>query len=125
MKLQSSFIYLEHLRFHAYHGVEAQERFVGNDYEMDLRIKYAVDSAMLSDNVLDTINYAEVYKVVAQEMQVPASLLERVAYRVADRIFRRFAFVEAVDIKLSKLNPPMGTDMGAAGVELHFVGEKT
>ena len=125
MKLQTSYIYLRDLRFHAYHGVEAQERIVGNDYQLSVRIQYDVSQAMLSDNVLDTINYADVYRLLEQEMQVPSNLLERVAYRMADRIQRRFAFVEAIDISLAKLNPPMGTNMGEAGVELHLINDKT
>lgn len=125
MKLQSSYIYLRDLHFHAYHGVEPQERKVGNDYLLSLRLQYPIDTAMLSDNVLDTINYADVYRIAEQEMQVPSNLLERVAYRMADRIFRRFAFVEAVDIQLTKLNPPMGTNQGGAGVEVHLINDKT
>ncbi len=125
MKLQKGTVYLKNLHFRAYHGVEAQERTVGNDYTLDVKLQYPLSRAMQSDNVLDTINYAEVYRVLEQEMQVPSSLLERVAYRMADRIFRRFAFVEVVDIRLAKLNPPMGTHCGEAGVEMHFVNEKT
>ena len=125
MKLQTSYIYLRDLHFHAYHGVEPQERKVGNDYLLSLRLQYPIDAAMLSDNVLDTVNYADVYRIAEQEMQVPSNLLERVAYRMADRIFRRFAFVEAVDIQLTKLNPPMGTNQGGAGVEVHLINDKT
>lgn len=125
MKLQSSYIYLRDLHFHAYHGVEPQERKVGNDYLLSLRLQYPIDAAMLSDNVFDTVNYADVYRIAEQEMQVPSNLLERVAYRMADRIFRRFAFVEAVDIQLTKLNPPMGTNQGGAGVEVHLINDKT
>ena len=125
MKLQSSYIYLRDLHFHAYHGVEPQERKVGNGYLLSLRLQYPIDAAMLSDNVLDTVNYADVYRIAEQEMQVPSNLLERVAYRMADRIFRRFAFVEAVDIQLTKLNPPMGTNQGGAGVEVHLINDKT
>ena len=125
MKLQSSYIYLRDLHFHAYHGVEPQERKVGNDYLLSLRLQYPIDAAMLSDNVLDTVNYADVYRIAEQEMQVPSNLRERVAYRMADRIFRRFAFVEAVDIQLTKLNPPMGTNQGGAGVEVHLINDKT
>ena len=125
MKLQSSYIYLRDLHFHAYHGVEPQERKVGNDYLLSLRLQYPIDAAMLSDNVLDTVNYADVYRIAEQEMQVPSNLLERVAYRMADRIFRRFAFVEAVDIQLTKLTPPMGTNQGGAGVEVHLINDKT
>ena len=102
-----------------------QERSVGNDYRLDLRIKYNVANAMKSDNVNDTINYAEVYKMICQEMMVPSNLLERVAYRIADRIARRFLVVEDIDIKLCKLNPPMEADCDGAGVELHLINDKT
>jgi dihydroneopterin aldolase len=125
MKLDESYIYLNHLRFHAYHGVLPQERSVGNDYLLDVRIKYNVANAMKSDNVNDTLNYAEVYKLICQEMMVPSNLLERVAYRIADRIARRFIVTEAIDIKLTKLNPPMEADCEGAGVELHLINDKT
>ncbi len=125
MKLSAGYIYLKDLHFTAYHGVEPQERTVGNQYTLNVKIQYPLDGAMVSDNVLDTLNYADVYRILEQEMQVPASLLERVVYRMADRIFRRFSFVDTVDISLSKLNPPMGTHCGEAGVEMHFVNEKT
>ena len=88
-------------------------------------MKYNVANAMKSDNVNDTINYAEVYKMICQEMMVPSNLLERVAYRIADRIARRFLVVEAIDIKLCKLNPPMEADCDGAGVELHLINDKT
>lgn len=125
MKLKTGYIYLNNLHFRAFHGVETQEHAVGNNYTLNVKIQYPLDNAMLSDNVLDTLNYAEVYRLLEQEMHVPSNLLERVAYRMADRIFRRFAFIESLDIRLSKLNPPMGTHGGEAGVEMHFVNEKT
>ena len=66
MKLKDSFIQLRGLRFHAYHGVAAQERLVGNDYVVDLRLHVNVDKAMRSDNVDDTVNYAEVFQAVRE-----------------------------------------------------------
>lgn len=125
MKLKESYILLTGLRFHAYHGVMPQERVVGNDYLLDLRIKYDVSNAMKSDNVADTMDYGEVYKLVCQEMMVPSDLLERVAYRIGGRIERRFGFVEAIDIRLTKQNPPIGADCEGASVELHLINDKT
>lgn len=120
MQLENSYILLEHLRFHAFHGVMAQERVVGNDYDLSLRIGYDVSAAMLSDDVDDTLNYAEVYSLLEQEMQVPSALLERVAYRIADRLMRRFPAISSVQINLVKLNPPMGADSDGAGVSMTF-----
>lgn len=120
MKLKDSYIHLIGMEFHAYHGVLEQERLTGNDYTVDCRIKYDVGKAMTSDDVFDTVNYAEVYKVIAQEMGVPSQLLERVCSRVGDRLFRRFPTIEAIDLKMVKKNPPMGAHCFGAAVEVHL-----
>lgn len=125
MILNESYIYLDDLRFHAFHGVMPQERLTGNDYTIDIKIGYDVSLAMVSDNVDDTLNYAEVYKIVDQEMGVPSQLLERVAYRIGDRLSRKFTSITSINIKLTKLNPPFGADCKGAGVKLHLINDKT
>lgn len=125
MTLKESYIYITDLRFHAFHGVMPQERLVGNDYSIDIKIGYKVSDAMISDEVDDTLNYAEVYQIVDQEMGVPSNLVERVAYRICDRLFRKYASISSIDICLTKLNPPFGADCKGAGVELHLINDKT
>lgn len=120
MELMTSYILLQGLRFHAYIGVGEQERQVGNDYVLDLRLGYPFADAMLSDEVADTLNYAEVFGAVSKIMQKPAKLLETAAGTIAQELFRRFPKTESIDLKLVKLNPPMGADCNGAGVELHF-----
>ena len=68
------------MRFHAFHGVLPQERLVGNDYEVTVVMDSDIAAAALSDDVADTINYAEVYEVVRQVMMEPCHLLERVVW---------------------------------------------
>ena len=125
MTLNESFIYINGLRFHAFHGVMPQERLTGNDYSVDIRAGYDVSKAMVSDDVDDTVNYADIKKITDQEMSVPSKLVERVAYRIADRISRRYPSVSSIDIKVTKLNPPFGADCKGAGVELHLINDKT
>ncbi len=125
MIIKESYITLTDLRFHAFHGVMPQERLTGNDYSVSLRIGYPVFDACVSDEVNDTLNYASVYDIVSQEMNVPSQLLERVAYRIADRLFRKFNLITELDIKLNKLNPPFGADCYGAGIELHLINDKT
>ena len=120
MELMTSYILLQGLRFHAYIGVGEQEQQVGNDYVLDLRLGYPFAGAMLSDEVADTLNYAEVFGAVSEIMQKPAKLLETAAGTIARELFRRFPKTESIDLKLVKLNPPMGADCNGAGVELHF-----
>lgn len=120
MMVKHSYVLLQDLRFHAYHGVLPQERLVGNDYVVNLRIGYDISEAMQSDDVNDTLNYAEVYQLVSQEMAVPSALVERVAGRIGDRLFRNFPMIEEVELKIIKRNPPMGADGEGAGIEVHL-----
>lgn len=120
MQLESSYINLLGLRFHAFHGVMAQEQLVGNDYLLDVRVRYDLSKAMLSDDVNDTLNYATVYEMIRQEMQIPSCLLEHVAYRIGNRLMTTFPQIESIDIHLTKKNPPMGADGDGAMMELHL-----
>ena len=100
-----------------------QERRVGGDFDVDLRVGYPLERAMESDEVADTLNYAALYELVKQEMQQPSKLLEHVAGRIVAAITRVFPQTTSVDLTLTKLNPPMGADCEGAGVEIHFVNQ--
>ena len=121
MKLDKGYILLSDLRFHAFHGVLPQERLVGGNFVVDLRVGYPLAQAMTSDQVNDTLNYASLYALVEREMQQPSSLLEHVAGRIAQAIAKTFPQALSIDITLTKQNPPMGADCKGAGVEMHFV----
>ncbi len=125
IELTESYITLNNLHFHAFHGVMPQERLVGNDYLLTLRIGYDVSQAMESDDVADTLNYAEVYQVVAKEMDIPSSLLEHVAARIGRKLFEKFPDILSITIQLTKRNPPMGAQGEGASVELHLINNKT
>ena len=120
MKLTEGYVFLRHARFHAFHGVLPQERNVGGDFVIDLRVGYPMAQAMNTDQVGDTLNYASLYALVAREMLQPSSLLEHVAGRIAEAIEKTFPQVLSIDLTLTKLNPPMGADCEGAGVEMHW-----
>lgn len=121
MKLDKGYILLSDLRFHAFHGVLPQERLVGGNFVVDLRVGYPLAQAMTSDQVDDTLNYASLYALVEREMQQPSSLLEHVVGRIAQAIAKTFPQTLSIDLTLTKQNPPMGADCKGAGVEMHFV----
>ena len=121
MKLDKGYILLSDLRFHAFHGVLPQERLVGGNFVVDLRVGYPLAQAMTSDQVNDTLNYASLYALVEREMQQTSSLLEHVAGRIAQAIAKTFPQALSIDLTLTKQNPPMGADCKGAGVEMHFV----
>ena len=97
---------------------------MGGDYLLNLRVGYPLEQAMTDDNVNSTLNYAELYAVVKQEMMVPSNLLEHVAGRIAKAIEKAFPQATSIDLTLIKENPPMGADSNGAGVEVHFVRDE-
>lgn len=120
MRIETSYITLKEVRFHAFHGVMPQERKVGGDFLVTLRVGYPLAAAMVSDDVKDTLDYAMLYRLVAQEMEQPSNLLEHVAGRIAEVIEKAFPLVSSIDLTLTKLNPPMGADCQGASVEIHL-----
>ena len=125
MKLMSSKIYLRNVRFHAFHGVLPQEGIVGNDYLVNLVLDYDFSSALKTDDLQGTLNYAEVYQKVREEMAVPSKLLEHVAGRIAHRLFSDFPEIQKLQLSITKVNPPMGADTDGAGVEVVLTNDKT
>lgn len=125
MKLMSSKIYLRNVRFHAFHGVLQQEGIVGNDYLVNLVLDYDFSSAMKTDDLQGTLNYAEVYQKVREEMAVPSKLLEHVAGRIVHRLFSDFPEIQKLQLSITKVNPPMGADSDGAGVEVVLTNDKT
>lgn len=119
MKINSSYIYLKEIRCYAYHGVAPQEKLIGNEYVIDLKLKVDISRASQTDDVEDTVSYADVHELVKTEMAISSKLLEHVGGRIATKLFELFPTIEEIKLRLSKRNPPMGADIDAAGIELH------
>ena len=113
------------VHLYAFHGVMKQERRVGGEYSVSLRVHYNIDRAMETDEVADTLNYADLLEVVKREMAVPSNLLEHVAGRIGQAVFCAYHQVEAVELTVTKLNPPMGADCAGASVHVHLINDKT
>ena len=118
--MMETYIEVKEARFYAFHGVMPQERRVGGWFTVTLRVGYDWSRAMETDNVADTLNYAELYKLVDREMAVPSALLEHVAGRIAKTVKTHFPDITSLDLWVTKENPPMGADCRGAGVEVHF-----
>lgn len=125
MRISQSYIILREVRFHAYHGVMPQERKVGGDFTVSLRVGVDLSLPAESDDVADTLNYATLYEVVKQQMEIPSQLLEHVAGRIGKAVMDTFPQVTDIDVTLTKLNPPMGAECAGASVELHLINDKT
>ena len=123
MKIERSYIYLNEARFYAYHGVMPQENEVGTEFLVTARAAINVSAAMNHDMVEVTLDYGVLYNLIKEEMAITSQLVEHVAGRIAKRVFKTFPQVTSLDLKITKLNPPIGGDCAGAGVELFLVNE--
>ena len=121
MKATEMYIRMEGMKFHAFHGVLPQENLVGAYFYIDLNLKTDFTRAAETDDLQGTVSYADIYAAVKEEMSVPSQLLEHVCQRIARRLFQDFPSIEAIDIRLSKENPPMGACAKSIGVEVHYI----
>lgn len=117
-------IYIDSLRCHAFHGVLPQEQKIGNDYVLNVTVTYPILCACQSDEVSDTMSYADLAEVIKAEMSVPSKLLEHVAYRICTAILERFPKTEKVRLNIEKIAPPMSVDCRGAGVILELQNKK-
>ena len=96
------------MEFFAYHGCFAEEQIIGNKFIVDLEFISNTENAELSDDLSKTVNYQAVYGIVKAEMEIKSKLLEHVAKRILDSIYKNFPLIESMKITISKLNPPVG-----------------
>ena len=115
-----SYVELENMKFFAHHGVLKQEKKIGNEYIVTVRIKFDLSMALISDNLPSTINYADVYDVIKKEISQPSELIEYVSGRILRAIHLTWPQIEEIYLKVSKLNPPIKGEIDRASVILNW-----
>lgn len=110
-------IHLDDLRFFAFHGIHQQEKIAGGDFLVRLTVQYP---ELSSKHTLDsTIDYVVLYDIVKRCMELPTELLENVAEDICEKIKSRYSQVTNVEIKITKLRPPIPGINGSTGITLH------
>lgn len=113
-------IRLNNMKFYAFHGIMEHEKKIGNTFIVNLDLFTDLSKASETDELSDTVNYAEIYEIVKAEMEIPSNLLEHVAGRILRKIKQQFPVIENVEICLSKENPPMSGEIESAAVLLRI-----
>ena len=109
-------IRLNGMEFYAYHGCLREEQVTGNNFLVDIAMDCDMEKASQSDDLLDALNYAEVYELVKKEMLIRSHLLEHLCSRILDRLFESFPQLYSAEVCVAKLNPPMDGQMRSVSV---------
>ncbi|MBB2986234.1 2-amino-4-hydroxy-6-hydroxymethyldihydropteridine diphosphokinase [Terracoccus luteus] len=101
-------ILLEGVSAYGYHGVLADEKRDGQTFVVDVLIHLDAATAGRSDDLHDTVSYAEVAGQVVARITGPSfDLIERLAEVVADDVLDH-ALVDAVEVVVHKPQAPVG-----------------
>lgn len=117
-------IQLENIKIYAYHGVLPEETTIGTYFIVNAEICADVSRATETDDLQDTISYAEINEIIHEEMKIPSKLLEHVIGRILNRLENAFPQVTSAKIKLTKTNPPMRGEMSGASLEIEKIFRK-
>lgn len=111
-------INLEDMEFHAFHGCLEHEQSLGNTFIVSISMELETALAGETDVLEHTLNYQLVYDAVKAQMDIPSKLIEHVGQRILNQVFNGFPQIQGLDVKLSKLNPPLGGKVSRVSIEL-------
>ena len=112
-------IRVEGIEFHGFHGVSAAERELGHRFRVDLILELDLSAAGASDDVTLTVDYAEAARTAVEVGTGPSfCLVETLAERISTRLLQSFPLVEAVELWVAKLQPPVAVQFAASVIHI-------
>ncbi|CAI8047519.1 Dihydroneopterin aldolase 1 [Geodia barretti] len=114
-------IILRGMQFYGFHGVNPEERRLGQPFIVDLEAELDLATAGESDRLQDTVSYTHLYRVVKTVVEgEPRNLLENAASAIARGVFDQHPAVQAVRVRVQKPRPPIrGSVVEAAEVDIY------
>jgi dihydroneopterin aldolase len=110
-------IQLVDILLHGYHGLFEEEKLVGNTFKINVTVAYK-SSIFPITRLADTLDYAAVFNILQEQMQVATPLLETVAANFTLAVFKQFDAATEVTIHIQKMVPPIAGMVGSVAVGL-------
>ena len=111
---------LKGMEIFAHHGFYPEEQILGNRFVIDVAVDFDPLDKIVQDKIANTVNYEQLRKIVADEMQLTKKLLETVVQNIMDQINKEFTFIIAARVSIKKLNPLMPGKMAYSAVTITY-----
>lgn len=112
-------IYVKDLEVYAFHGVNQQEKDMGQRFLISLELSVNLDQPGESDDLTQTVNYAQLcYDVEKKFNEDKFDLIEKAAEELAKFILLNYELVEGVKVKIKKPWAPIGKPLDHVAVEI-------
>jgi len=116
---QEDKLVLKGLLFHGFHGVLREERVLGQKFLVDIDAYVSLSKAAKSDDIKDSVSYADVYSLVRSIVEGPPhDLLESLSDHLVHNIFTVFPPIWKLRILLAKPHVAVIGPIDYLGVEI-------
>jgi len=113
-------IEIKGIKSFGYHGVFESENIAGQDFFVDVSLELDLTRASVSDDVADTVNYAEITDLVIQEVTGDrVALIEKLAGRIAERIKNTYPQIVTVSVTVHKPQAPVNAQVADISVTIN------
>lgn len=114
--MEEGIIQINNVKLYAYHGCLEEEALIGANYIVDIEIFTDYSHAAKNDDLKMTVDYCVVYQIVKREMKIRSKLIEHAAERIANALKKEIGRINKVNVKLTKIAPPVNGDVGSVSV---------
>lgn len=112
-------IYIKDLEVYGFHGVNQQEKDMGQRFLISLELFLSLAEAGESDDLNKTVSYAQVCVDIEEEFKKEKyDLIEKAAEKLAEFVLLNYKLVDRVKIKIKKPWAPIGKPLDYAAVEI-------
>lgn len=112
-------MYIKDLEIYAYHGVNIEEKNMGQRFIVSLELWLNLREAGQTDDLTKTVNYAELCHNIEKEfIKDKYDLIEKCAEELAQYVLLNYPLVEKVKILVKKPWAPIGKPLDYAAVEI-------
>jgi dihydroneopterin aldolase len=111
------------MEFYGYHGVYAEENRLGQRFVVELELCVGLESAGKTDQINNTLNYAEVALQVKSIVEGKSfQLIEALAENIASTLLECYHPLKQVKVCVSKPHPPIPIHL--TGIEVEIVRKR-
>ena len=111
-------IILKNVRCYSFHGCLKEESVIGSDYLVNLKVWASLKKSSISDELTDTVDYVLLNQIIKTEMSKPSKLLETVAQRINNSVFKQESRVTKAVVSITKVSPPINGDAEGVSIKL-------
>ena len=112
-------IRIKDLEIYSYHGINTQEKEMGQRFILSLDIFFDMRKAGKTDSIADTVNYAQLcYDVEKEFNREEYDLIQTAAEKVAEYVLKNYDLIEKMTVEIKKPWAPIGKPIDYPSVKI-------